>query len=218
MHFEDTAACCRAWNVEFIRRKGCCLCFGAVYRQAAEYLRSRSTVVRMPEAVDGDRPLVRSCNVDEAELLPVLDMAGYEDGSRLKAESAATLAELAHNDRAAASLCTSRALETLRCLLQADEAAVAYPAARALSRLSARPEAGPHLADGALLAAVAAKARSEATELMVRRELARALGNTIETCAAALSVSALEVTMHALAGAQGREAGGCARTWQCASW
>mmetsp|Transcript_22434 Transcript_22434/g.46516 ORF Transcript_22434/g.46516 Transcript_22434/m.46516 type:complete len:452 (+) Transcript_22434:34-1389(+) len=220
--FIDGAACtlkirlsstgCGTVVAEFLRRKGSCLCFGAAYRQAGDYLRRLLVVTSGPEVSDECRPPWRSQKVDAAEIAPLLDMAGSADLPGLQAESAAALVEQVQDDEVAGSLCTSLAFEHFKSLLKADETDVAHPTAQMLSHLSLRAEAMPRFADEELLSIITTKVQSEVTSSLVQQELAQVLSNTLSGHAAALSARVTKDVTRTLALARRKRMTLCSST------
>uniref|UniRef100_A0A7S1W608 Uncharacterized protein n=1 Tax=Alexandrium catenella TaxID=2925 RepID=A0A7S1W608_ALECA len=197
---------------EFLRRRGSCLCFGSAYRQAGEYLRPLLDVIGMPEASDDCELPPRSCEVDAAEVSPLLDMAGFSDLPSLQAESAAALEEQVRDDKVAASLCTPHAFERFKSLLKVEETAVAHPTAQVLSHLSLRSEAMPCFADEELLSIITSKVQSEVTSSLVQQELAQVLTNALSRCSTTCSARVTEDVKRSLALARMRVPAGCALT------
>uniref|UniRef100_A0A7S4UWC9 Uncharacterized protein n=1 Tax=Alexandrium monilatum TaxID=311494 RepID=A0A7S4UWC9_9DINO len=190
------------YALEFQRRSGDSVAFNRLFQQAAEVLSPRFVPVKAVVEADLDmnrRELSRCSTKDhKAELTPLLDMAGLLDLPALQAESAAALADMAQDTGSALRLCTRRAFEEIKKLLQADQTDVAYPTARILLFLAQCPEAVPCFADRALLLMMLDKVRSRATSALVQQSLAQALNTVITRSAVSLSQQLLDDIMSGL--------------------
>mmetsp|Transcript_26321 Transcript_26321/g.55896 ORF Transcript_26321/g.55896 Transcript_26321/m.55896 type:complete len:443 (-) Transcript_26321:149-1477(-) len=193
------------YAIEFQRRSGDCLTFNSAYQRAGSYLAERVTVSNAPKAACQVSPaplssIVEGGLLEEAEISPLLDMAGLVDLPSLQAESVTVLERLAQDEKAAGRLlCTAHAFEAIKKLLQTDQNDVAYPTARMLTLLSQCDEAVPRFADHELLSTIVGKVRSEAVSALVQQELAAVLNSAITRCAAALIDKSADAVMRDLA-------------------
>mmetsp|Transcript_126882 Transcript_126882/g.371014 ORF Transcript_126882/g.371014 Transcript_126882/m.371014 type:complete len:428 (+) Transcript_126882:123-1406(+) len=179
------------YAVEFQRRSGDSVTFNRVFQQATEFLSPRFIPVKTTLEANSDintQELYRPSMKDhQGGAAPLLDMAGLRELPALQAESAAALADMAQDIQMASRLCTRRAFEDIKKLLEADQTDVAYPTARALLLLAQCPEAVPCFADRDLLLSMLHKVQSRATSALVQQQLAQALNAAVTRCAASLS-------------------------------
>mmetsp|Transcript_35818 Transcript_35818/g.83317 ORF Transcript_35818/g.83317 Transcript_35818/m.83317 type:complete len:442 (+) Transcript_35818:93-1418(+) len=189
------------YAVEFQRRSGDCVTFNKAFQQATKFLVPRFTPVRsVPEASrDFDSAFARFLRTEnEGDVTPLLDMAGLVDLPALQAECAAALEDMAQDPRAAAALCSDRAFEEFKKLLQNNQTEVAYPTARMLLFLAQCPEAVPRFTDQTLLSMMLDKVQSAATSALVQQQLAQVLCAAITRCAAKLSRQVADHVMSEL--------------------
>merc|ERR1719464_483558 len=119
----------------------------------------------------------------------------------MQAESAASLADIAQDDKQGNSLCTPEAFQVCKKLLQSDRTDIAYPAARMLKSLATYPESAQCFADDNIVPMILEKVRSERTCRLVRQRLARTLDAAIPRCAASLTEQVIAEVAEALQGA-----------------
>lgn len=168
------------YAVEFQRRSGDCVTFNNAFQQALKFLKSRFPIASSSEQESRPdaflMPPAPALRGDKAGFLPLLDMAGLVEFPGLQAECASALAQhMAQDGPLAASLCTERAFEEFKKLLQRDETDVAYPTARMLSLLVQLPEATHFFLETGLLPLIVEKVRSKTTSSLVQQELLQVL-------------------------------------------
>eukprot|EP00440_Ansanella_granifera_P053806 gb/GFBE01058328.1/.p1 GENE.gb/GFBE01058328.1/~~gb/GFBE01058328.1/.p1 ORF type:complete len:427 (+),score=82.11 gb/GFBE01058328.1/:1-1281(+) len=170
------------YAIEFQRRSGDCVTFNQVYQKAQSYMKSNFD--SLSPSSQQETPLLlpaialqhSSPTSSDAEISPLLDMAGLVEFPGLQAESATALAEMAKDPIAASTLCTESAFKEFQKLLQSDQTDVAYPTACLLKSLAQCPEAFVYFALDGFLQLMIDKVRSRTgTAQLVRRELAQAL-------------------------------------------
>mmetsp|Transcript_84565 Transcript_84565/g.217876 ORF Transcript_84565/g.217876 Transcript_84565/m.217876 type:complete len:466 (-) Transcript_84565:139-1536(-) len=194
------------YAVEFQRRSGDCLTFNNSYQQAVVHLKGvfaqPSSFLQM-QAVDAQLPQLRmpalsGCSLDQAEVAPLLDMASLTELPSVQAECATALSDLAQDFESAQNLCSMKAFDNIKKLLQTDQLDVAYPTSRLLLFLAQCPEAAPFFADGGLLPLMLEKVRSKSTGELVQHKLAQVLHATIGQCGRVLSEAAFQEVELAL--------------------
>lgn len=129
---------CKTYAVEFQRRSGDGQSFGAAYHQATAYLESHFGALQgaaQKASAAGLRPPVLPRAESEAELAPLLDLLACQEPV-LRAEALGSLIELVREDaQAALALRSTNAFEDLERLVESQDPAVLYPAARLLALL-----------------------------------------------------------------------------------
>jgi hypothetical protein len=169
--------------IEFQRRRGDTLVFNSTFRKAVQYATAAGLQVslrnaQMPSAINFAPPPLpeqQSRVLGEADLTPILDMAGNVGADSIQAEAASFLAKLTEDDKVTLKLCTPRVFQQVKALLNNSTTEVAYPAARFAKFLMQQQEAGPLIVEHGMLQLMLEKAQSEATSDLVREELAQAL-------------------------------------------
>lgn len=186
--------------IEFQRRCGNAIVFNVVYQQAVEFMRPVCAGLPEPNR-DGTGPVEVSPPVPpqilgvsevNADVSPLLDMAGMVEVPQLQAEAAAALATIAR-DSEPTPLCNERAFSEFKTLVQADSIDVAYPSSQLLKHLAQRPEAGRFFAQSGIVLAILAKIlQPTVTCALVQQELAQALSASMIICASELPAPAAE--------------------------
>lgn len=193
--------------VEFQRRDGDAVAFGAVFRQAAQYLGARVQVAgdppqvaphalqRSPAGIDVGEPLKEA--KAEATLTPILDLAGPTSSPTLQAEAAAMLAETVNKPDAARALfadetCMEAACVSLKALLECDRTDVAYPTARTLRSMAMWPQSEDCFTTHGLLKTMIDKVHSRSCCSLALRELAQAVAAATPHCVGRLSHEAIQ--------------------------
>jgi hypothetical protein len=143
-----------------------------------------------------------------SKVAPLLDMAGLSGSPALRAEAATALADLARDGQAAACLCTERAFEAFKQLLDAacgddgeatSSTTVDYHTALLLERLAGCPEAVPCFVEHGILELVLRKVQSlQSREVgsLAQRQLVKAFSRAAPRCAVALDGPTRE-SLHA---------------------
>lgn len=168
------------YAVEFQRRAGDTVTFSQVYQKARNYLRELFTFEAQPVALPVCSPSqrVRDLDIQEADLTPLLDCAGYCPD--LQAESAVGLAELIQDGRFPCSLLSRRVLQAIGQLLQNNRADTALPTARVVNAITNEKAGCELLADHGLLPLILSKTCTG--NHLARRELVIAADLIILHC------------------------------------
>lgn len=208
------------YMVEFQRRDGDAVAFGAVFRQAAQYLGARVQVAgaplqvaphalqRSPAGIDVEVPPKAMA---EATLAPILDLAGPTSSPTLQAEAAAMLAETVNKPDAARALFADdsymeAACVSLKALLECDRTDVAYPTARTLRSMAMWAQSEDCFTTHGLLKTMINKVHSRSCCSLVLRELAQAVAAATPHCVGRLSHEAIHEASFTLGEAlQGTE-------------
>lgn len=190
------------YALEFQRRSGDCVMFNRVYQEAASFYQAQSqkadkvySVTTGTRALPPALPLLPASFgppalpddlgiLDEADLVPLLDMAKCEGMPKLQAEAAAALADLAKNPANVAALCCDRVFETISALMAGksmDCEDVALPTARSLGCMARRDQAAKYFARTGFLCSVLDKVGQAATPASAKKELAEAVKAAINT-------------------------------------
>mmetsp|Transcript_24900 Transcript_24900/g.54546 ORF Transcript_24900/g.54546 Transcript_24900/m.54546 type:complete len:294 (-) Transcript_24900:82-963(-) len=197
------------YALEFCRRSGDATAFAEAYKQLSLHLsdcfpgqgikvpeRMQLSPPPLPEDEAGEFPFESVFPSDMmmpmmgAAVQPLLDMANSSDSPHLQAESASALASLAEDHASAEALCSGKAFESFKKLLDVRRLDVAYPVACLLMHLAQHKAAQDLFVDEGLLPLMAAVVQSRETMELVKRTMARALAHAMGQCAPKLAATA----------------------------
>mmetsp|Transcript_131913 Transcript_131913/g.246671 ORF Transcript_131913/g.246671 Transcript_131913/m.246671 type:complete len:471 (+) Transcript_131913:84-1496(+) len=213
--------------VEFQRRGGDVRTFNCVYQRASQYLQPHFTAVGDAPPTFSEMllappplplsPFPLSKGDATSEIGPLIDMAAQVNNLPIQAESASMLANLAADEQKAAAMCTPETNEALTTLMNEDATEVALPTAKVMLALSKTPAAIPFFitmgqdpASTGFLDLCIEKIRARLACTLVRRDLAEAVANAIDACAAPISfekIKNLTVSISAAMAAISKERG-----------
>lgn len=195
---------CGEFAIEFQRRAGEPFTFGDMYRQSCSFLSGRFRAAMRGAPADvcerlhapPPAPLASQSQGgqrEEADLLPLLDMAAMKDLPSMQAEAAAVLVKLSTDEPAFARLlCNEDAFDHLAKLFTSNHLEVIYPSARLLSALMVYKEVQRPLSEHSLLKVVIQKIGCEGTDQIARLELMKAVSAAMRRCVALMSACAAE--------------------------
>lgn len=161
------------YAVEFQRRGGDSIAFNRAYSQAVKFLRSHFTVDSPSQEMPRSPP--QTPMVPDVQMAPLLDMASVTQLPTLQAESAAAMADIAKDERAAPSLLQPEVLKVITNLLQSNDTDVAFLGSRVLSNLSKLPEAAEHISALGLVPTMIDKVQSASCSYAQAKELNQAI-------------------------------------------
>lgn len=166
--------------IEFQRRTGDALCFNGTFQKATAYLGSQGVNLRDSQAAPVllsfqpfQVPPLADQTIEEADLLPLLEMASLRDATWLQAESATSLGKIAAEGKPAVR--TTRVFQAIGELMQTSSSDVAYPTACLVAHLAQQSEAAPLFASHGIWPRMLDKVRSQETDVKTRRQFAQAL-------------------------------------------
>lgn len=182
--------------IEFQRRCGSVVVFSVVYQQAVEFMRPFCAGEHEPDRdAPGHGAFSQPPQIPggvDADVSPLLDMAGMVESPPLQAEAAAALASIAR-DGEPLPLCNDRAFSEFKKLVQADSVDVAFPSAQLLKCLAQCPQAGRSFAESGIVSTMLARVlQPTAVCALVQRELAEAVAAAMTICASELPGPAAE--------------------------
>jgi hypothetical protein len=166
---------------EFCRYSGDCVAFCDVYKLASEHLKPHVAVLDSakatpPAMMSGAPPALLPEHEEEearvAALEPLLDL--LSSSGPVRADAAAVLADVVKDSRGADCLCTNRAIDEFRKLLDDDlTISVAYPMSSMLSSLVERPEVARLFAQQGLMQLVNKQVRATVTGTLVHQQFSQ---------------------------------------------
>jgi len=166
--------------IEFQRRTGDALCFNGTFQKATSYLASQGVSMKDSQATPllfnsapFQVPPLAHQTIDEADLLPLLDMAFLKDAAWLQAEAAVSLGKIAAEAQPAVR--TTRVFQAIGELMQTSSPDVAYPTACLVAHLAQQSEVAPLFASHGILHKMLDKVRLQDTDVRTRRQFAQAL-------------------------------------------
>mmetsp|Transcript_85774 Transcript_85774/g.135473 ORF Transcript_85774/g.135473 Transcript_85774/m.135473 type:complete len:408 (-) Transcript_85774:155-1378(-) len=171
--------------IEFQRRRGDTLVFNSTFQNFQKAIRHATNIglevtlrnAQMTNSVNFAPPSLpqqQARELSEADLTPILDMAGQIGMDSIQAEAAAALAKLVEDDTVTLKICTTSVFQQVKTLLQNGTTEVAYPAARFAKYLVQQQEAAPLIVEHGILQLMLEKVQSKTTKDIVREELAQA--------------------------------------------
>jgi len=158
--------------VEFQRRSGDTVAFHNILQQACSKSELQQTCAKSPVNVT---PLLDQPEGSViAECAPLVEMLSLVDAPQMQAEAAASLANVARQDKIM-DLCSAPLLNSLNDLLQIDSIDVAYPTACLLSALADCASARALLVGSGLISAIEDQISSAQKTLLVKQQLEAAV-------------------------------------------
>lgn len=161
------------YAVEFQKRGGDSIAFNRAYSQAVKFLRSHFTVDSPSKEMPRSPPQIPM--VPDVQMAPLLDMASVTQLPTLQAESAAAMAEIAKDERAAPLLLQPEVLKEIKNLLQSNDTDVAFLTSRIMANLSKLPKAAEHIAALGLVPTMIEKVQSGSCSYAQAKELNQAI-------------------------------------------